>query len=188
MIYTINNVYAMVDKIKNLKGEKWKRIKGYNGKYKVSNMGRVKSLNPKQKEAKLMKQSFLSKGRKYKRVNILGKYFLVHRLVLMTFEPITNLDGMVCNHIDHNPTNNMLSNLEWATQKENVQKAVQYGHKPDNAGEKNGRSKLSVHDVKKIREQFAIGATTTQELSEQYNISKGNINCIIKMRSWKNVA
>ncbi len=33
-----------MDKIKNLPNEEWKEIKGYGGKYQVSNMGRIKSL------------------------------------------------------------------------------------------------------------------------------------------------
>ena len=39
-----------MDKIMDLPNEEWKEIKGYGGKYLVSNMGRIKSLkhaNPK---------------------------------------------------------------------------------------------------------------------------------------------
>lgn len=32
-----------MDKIQNLPGEEWQEVQGYNGKYQVSNMGRIKS-------------------------------------------------------------------------------------------------------------------------------------------------
>ena len=37
-------VGEMMDRIENLPDEEWRTIEGYNGKYLVSNMGRVKSL------------------------------------------------------------------------------------------------------------------------------------------------
>lgn len=33
-----------MDNIKDLPGEEWQEVQGYNGKYLVSNMGRIKSL------------------------------------------------------------------------------------------------------------------------------------------------
>ena len=46
-------------------------------------------------------------------------YRLVHRLVLMTFNPIENMDQLEVNHKDENKENNKLENLEWVTSKEN---------------------------------------------------------------------
>lgn len=42
----------MIDDIKDLPNEEWKTISGYNGKYLVSNMGRIKSL--KNRKARLL--------------------------------------------------------------------------------------------------------------------------------------
>lgn len=73
---------------------------------------------------------------KYLKVNLrLGektKSYNVHRLIAETFIP--NPDNKPCvNHIDGNPSNNAVSNLEWSTQRENVRHAM--------------RSRLTNHSV-----------------------------------------
>ena len=95
--------------------EEWKDIPGYEGRYQVSNMGRVKSL-PKynQKTERILTES-ICRGRatvmlckkpgNQKRVS-------VHRLVAMAFLPNPNCYKEV-NHKDENPLNNEVSNLEW---------------------------------------------------------------------------
>lgn len=111
--------------------EEWKIIKGYDGKYQVSNYGRVKSLwrnRPigrgtglkKIYEEKILN---LQNNNGYKFVTLMdnGKRnrCYVHRLVAETFLPNPN-NKPVVNHIDYNPSNNNVENLEWCTQKENI--------------------------------------------------------------------
>jgi hypothetical protein len=52
--------------------------------------------------------------------------FFVHRLVAYQYCDLylTNVEGLVVNHIDGNPYNNNACNLEWVTQKENIHKSV----------------------------------------------------------------
>lgn len=47
------------------------------------------------------------------------KTFGVHRLVALTFIP-NPLNKKEVNHIDHNPQNNIVSNLEWISHRENI--------------------------------------------------------------------
>lgn len=121
--------------------EIWKDIKGYEGKYQVSNLGNVRSVDrfvlstsgrnrffagrdiPKRKEDFGYEIVSLSdRTTKRKRV---------HRLVAEAFLP--NPDNLPCvNHKDRNPSNNLVfinkdgsvdyerSNLEWCTVKYNV--------------------------------------------------------------------
>lgn len=58
--------------------------------------------------------------------NGMTKMYLVHRLVAEAFLP--KLENRPCiNHIDCNTANNVVSNLEWCTQKENVHHAWKLG-------------------------------------------------------------
>ena len=74
-----------IDKIKDLPDEVWLPIEGYDEKYMVSNMGRIKSL--KHTTAKLLTAFVNNKG--YARIclskNGKGKHFLVSRLVADAF-------------------------------------------------------------------------------------------------------
>ena len=97
--------------------EIWKDIEGYEGLYQVSNMGRVRSL----RRNIILKIKIGSNG--YERVvlsvNNIPKGYSIHRLVANTFIP--NPDNYpIVNHKDENKTNNRVDNLEWCTQKYNV--------------------------------------------------------------------
>ena len=101
--------------------EVWKPIPGYVGFYEVSNFGRVKSLNYKRTgTTKILKP----KKDKYGYLiihlskNGLKKYYLVHRLVAMTFIP--NPDNLPqINHRNEIKTDNSVWNLEWCDTKYN---------------------------------------------------------------------
>ena len=102
--------------------EIWKDIENYYGLYQVSNMGNVKSLNYNRTgEERIRKPNVGSNG--YLQVELCknGKYrmLLIHRLVLMAFNPINNMDKFDVNHKDENKKNNNLNNLEWCTPKYN---------------------------------------------------------------------
>lgn len=113
------------------KKEIWKDVKGYEGKYLVSNYGRVKSMDYRgmQKEH-LIVPSFNSNGYLIIGLSKDGKRKTVriNRLVYETFigdlpQWIATDDGehrMEVNHIDEDKTNNCLWNLELVTHKQNV--------------------------------------------------------------------
>jgi hypothetical protein len=95
--------------------EIWKNITGYDGKYQVSNYGRVKNIRTK---------NFLGCNAKsgYTIVNLFKdskqKSFGIHRLVAKEF--LNNFDkDLMVNHIDFNKSNNHVNNLEMVTNREN---------------------------------------------------------------------
>lgn len=112
--------------------EIWKDVQGYEGLYQVSNLGRVKSL-PKYhyKRERILKPTDNGNGYKIVGIRENGRRlnFYVHRLVATAFVPNPKRLGYV-NHKDYNKDNNMASNLEWCTQKENVNYSIERMKKP----------------------------------------------------------
>ena len=94
--------------------EIWKPLPNY-PRYEVSNTGKIRSERGilkirKDQHGYYQCQIVNDKGRKLMKV---------HRAVAMAFIP-NPLNKTEVNHIDNDPTNNNLENLEWVTHKENM--------------------------------------------------------------------
>lgn len=122
--------------------EIWKDINGYEGIYQVSNLGKVKSISREVKHKGLfgnkeichIKEKILSQNtdgkRGYLKVSLIKngktKHYFVHRLVAMAFIENTHNKEQV-NHINGIKTDNTVKNLEWCTNKENLQHSWKKG-------------------------------------------------------------
>lgn len=114
--------------------EIWKSITGYEGYFEVSNLGNFRSKDRfiKYKQngirkypGKLLKTETIVEG--YQRIVLMKegikKRFMCHRIVAQEFIPNPNNKPFI-NHIDGNPLNNKVENLEWCTQEENEQHSI----------------------------------------------------------------
>ena len=117
-------------------------------------------------------------GMGYLRVYIGGKLMFVHRLVAEKYIP--NPEGKKqINHIDGNPKNNRVENLEWVTQEENMIHAVKNGLQPIH--EKHPMAKLNWDKVNYIRTHTEM---TRNQLAEKFNVTPSTISSIRNRKTW----
>ena len=144
--------------------EVWKDIDGWTG-YQVSNQGRFKSFK-KSSNGRLLKPYLNKYG--YLVVHLrdkdTNKVLQCYRIVLSTFEPISNSDTMEVNHKNENKQDNRLSNLEWVTHLENVR----YG---------TGHKRSAISKSKKIMcVELNTVFNSVREASETMKVNYGNLS------------
>ena len=174
--------------------EIWKDIKGYEGRYQASEAGEIKSLfwvtaHGRKKQGRTLKQDMDKKG--YRRVNLFKdnnhKLYLVSRLVAETFIP-NHENKPEVNHIDGNPSNNRVNNLEWSTRQENIDHAIITGLTKSQIGEKNRMAKLTERQVRLIKHlKNCRPKMFTGEVGAIFNVERHTIGDIWRGRSWQNV-
>lgn len=150
--------------------EEWRDVVGYEGYYMVSNMGRVKSVERMRwsgingggyvtVQERILK--LCDKGQGYLSVNLYKdgkrKQYSVHRLVGQAFIPNPN-NLPIINHKDENPKNNNVDNLEWCTQKYNIN----YGTHNKRMAEKLRGRKHSEEHNRKVAERLTNNPKTSK--------------------------
>lgn len=178
------------------KDEIWKEIPNYEGKYHVSNFGRIKSIGWDRVRSlgrrtvrldKILKTHITKFG--YERVELnkngVGKKFVVHRLVALVF--VDNPENKPeVNHIDGNKLNNFVENLEWNTSKENIRHAVEKGLNVAVSGDNHCCAKLTRAQALEIKDKFDSGEYKNQTfVAKSYNVSRSAIWQIVHGKSWK---
>jgi hypothetical protein len=104
----------------------WKAVNGYEGLYFVNRNGNVMSALFGRFKILKSGQDIMGYPRVVLTKNKIQKTIRVHRLVAEAF--IQKVDGKTyINHKDGNKLNNCVDNLEWCTQKENVNHAIKTG-------------------------------------------------------------
>lgn len=182
-------------------GEEWRDVAGYEGRYQMSNLGRVKSLARQVEHVcsrtrnyvkcypELILQQVPNDGG-YLTVNLhnkRGDTRLVHHLVLSAFvgpRPGSHLDLDGC-HNDGNKENNRSNNLRWDTRTNNEADKIEHG--TSNRGDRNGRRKLSSAQVEAIRVALASGARQ-REIADFYGVSQPSISAIKSGVNWREAA
>ncbi len=174
--------------------EIWKDIKGYEGLYQSSNLGRIKSLtsyvnhhrgDKRINNGQIIKQYIGNTG--YYRVRLSKKNIVknhsVHKLVAMAYIP--NPQNKPCiNHKNLNKQINIPENLEWCTYSENMKHAYKMGAL-SKKGEKHHLTILKDSDILKIRELYKNNTQT--KIAELFNMDQSTISSIIHKKTWKHI-
>lgn len=148
-----------------LNNEEWRDVVGYEGRYAVSNLGRIAAYSAPYlcgdricyRQPHLIKPCkrgdylsvALSDGERHR------KSYLIHRLVAQAFIPNPNNLPYI-NHKDENPLNNRVENLEWCTQSYNC-----------NYGGHNARMAKTIHETAYQRRKV-VKLTLDGDFVEQY--------------------
>ena len=175
--------------------EVWSPIKGYEGYYEVSNLGRVKSIS---RPARItLRNGTPSVRRHIGRIlkgcpdqdgyygvylsKIKARRVKIAKLVALHFVDNPN-NFPVVNHLDGIKTNDIFTNLEWCTFEQNREHAIRTGL-INMKGENNVSVKLKIDDILYIRKS----GKNAKIISKEFNICEEHARKIIKGRVWKSV-
>lgn len=172
--------------------ESWKDVPGYEGKYQVSDIGRVRSIaRTRRGKGNCIRQvparvllGTVSPVTGYVVVGLyrdaVQRQYGVHQLVLMAFVGPCPEGMEGCHFPDSTRTNNNLSNLRWDTHANN-NRDREYAK-----GEHHHAAKLTPHQIISIRNEYAGGAVQVY-LASKYNVTQSQISAIVKRKTWKHI-
>lgn len=166
--------------------ETWKSIEGYEGKYEISNLGRVKSLIDKngKKREQILKPRISKNGYLYLNLwkDSVGKAKKIHRLVADAF-CVKPKDAQCVNHINGVKTDNRADNLEWCRFSYNIKEAYRMNLIQPTTGERNGmygvhgKDHPSSKPVKQydLNHNFIKRYDSCVEAGKELNLNHGSI-------------
>jgi hypothetical protein len=176
--------------------EQWVWVPGYEGRYEVSSLGRVRSyLGVGKRTPANTPQSMLyvyTKSRSgYKSVRFFkgkGKFErpALHTLVATAFHGPRPFPNAEVRHLDGVAGNCAASNLVWGTRQENERDKLRHGRAHGPRGERHGNAKLTVERVKELRQLRAEGWLKVA-LATRYGVSPGVVARVLDGTAWKHV-
>ena len=168
--------------------EEWRPVVGYAGLYVVSSLGRVYSA----RTGRILHGTRTRCG--YSQVRLtphLGKprCHLIHSLVAAAFIG-PRQPGHVIDHVNGVKTWNVVTNLEYVTQRENIRRAVSLGLlRPSyfQSGAQNPNARLDEDKVRHIRLLRSQGVPAA-EVAALYGVSTVTVHRVAKRTVWRHVA
>ena len=167
-----------------MSGYRIKDIEGYEGKYAVTDDGRVWSYL----SDRWLKPWKSKKG--YLHVDLGRKVLKVHRLVASAF--VKNDNGMPqVNHLDGDKTNNRAANLEWCDNSHNVKHAWDNGlmYVSDKLHDWNkSRRRFIPAEILTIRAMKQGGKFNNSDIARCFKVEPGTIRQIVEGHTYKDVS
>lgn len=150
--------------------EEWRDIIGYEGLYKISSHGRVKSYHARYKKPRILKTSMTTTG--YRKVelakNKIKKSRKIHRLVAEAFIPNKENKPYV-NHLDSNPLNNNVNNsFAWKNKEQVISEYISGKSIKYLAKKYSGTNCTTIIEVLK-REKIKRRTYTEQRMKYKYS-------------------
>lgn len=137
----------------------------YDNDYDISNYGRVK--HKLKSHYRLISGSLHEDG--YIFVTLHGKQYPLHRLVAKLWHPETYSEDLVVNHKDGNKQNNFANNLEWVTQKENIEHSIKNRLQPKIGTTYTG--KFSPEERDEIKQLWDNGEMSKRQIAKRFGVS-----------------
>lgn len=156
--------------------EVWKWVVGYEGRYEVSSLGRVRSLKFRSNGGlQIMKTTPNYAGYP---VITLGKERKQHRVHVLMLEAFVGPcpEGLMGCHKNDTNDDNRLDNLYWGTWEDNCDDMKRNGARK---GERNGRSKLTDLQVSEIARRRHAGELL-KTLADEFGVSLVRVSQIAK--------
>lgn len=170
--------------------ERWLPVPGWEGSYEVSDQGRVKTTTRRwMRKEKFLRPQRTARGYLMMDLSLDGKtkHMLLHRMVMFAFVGVRPSDVQV-NHINGNPLDNRLVNLEFVSAKENKRHAMEVlGKLPRPRmfyGEESVQAKLTTEAVLEIRRLYQEGEGM-RSLGRQFGVTHPTIRKIVLNQTWK---
>lgn len=165
--------------------ERWLPVVGYEGRYEVSDLGRVRSLIG---GVRVLRE--LDNGAGYKQFSLChvsGKIHKVyaHRAVLEAFVGPRPHKYHAC-HADNNRADNTLSNLRWDTCANNAADKRLHGTNPK--GESHIWSRITEDQVVEIKRLLKNKALSQRIIAEMYGLCQQNVSAINTGKTWAHVS
>jgi hypothetical protein len=155
--------------------EVWKAIPGYEGRYEVSDQGRVRN----------------ARGRVLKLCNVSGGYKAVslgrnnsktlHRLVAAAFLGFAQEGKNLVLHANGDRTDNRVENLRYGSHFDNAADAIRHGTQV--RGERQYAAKLTLDQVKHIRSEQEPNAV----MAKRFGVTSACISAVAKRKNWRHV-
>jgi hypothetical protein len=164
--------------VNTIAAETWKDVPGYEGRYQVSDQGRVRGPS-----GRVMRGGTAPNG--YAHVTLRSSHHKVtapiHKLVASAFLEQPSCGRNHINHRDGVKKNNAATNLEYVSNQENHAHASRLGLKPK--GEKNGNSRLTEKEVARIKR--LVGKVSDAYLARTFSVCRKTIANIRTERTWR---